>query len=187
MGGALERWAGLLVVLAAGEASIRFSKTLSSSAVLQRSPRRATVWGWTGANETVSVDVDGSLAGSGVADATGAWEVRLPPRVPGPPVTITAKDSSSSASLEDVLFGDVWFCTGQSNMGVTIEELGSSLVDWNGTLNNGTAEAAVAAAYPLVRLAHQKTASSATPIEDPALGAGWRAPTREAVESFSAV
>ncbi|KAH8052198.1 sulfuric ester hydrolase [Aureococcus anophagefferens] len=175
----------LVLLLAQARASIRFSKTLTSHAVLQRAPSPALLWGWTEPGATVTLRVDGAVAGAAVADASGAWEVAVLGD-PGPPVNISASAAGAEAALDDVLFGDVWLCAGQSNMGVAVEYL-DGLVDWNGTVNNGTAEAELWSEYPLVRLARQATASNATPVDDPAASAGWRAPTYAGVNSFSAV
>ncbi|KAK7242146.1 sulfuric ester hydrolase [Aureococcus anophagefferens] len=174
----------LVLLLAQARASIRFSKTLTSHAVLQRAPSPALLWGWTEPGATVTLRVDGAVAGAAVADASGAWEVAVLGD-PGPPVNISASAAGAEAALDDVLFGDVWLCAGQSNMGVAVEYL-DGLVDWNGTVNNGTAEAELWSEYPLVRLARQATASNATPVDDPAASAGWRAPTYAGVNSFSA-
>lgn len=175
----------LVLLLAQARASIRFSKTLSSHAVLQRAPSPALLWGWTEPGATVTLRVDGAVAGAAVADASGAWEVSVLGD-PGPPVNISASAAGAEAALDDVLFGDVWLCAGQSNMGVAVEYL-DGLVDWNGTVNNGTAEAELWSEYPLVRLARQATASNATPVDDPAASGDWRAPTYAGVNSFSAV
>ena len=59
----------LVLLLAQARASIRFSKTLTSHAVLQRAPSPALLWGWTEPGATVTLRVDGAVAGAAVAGA----------------------------------------------------------------------------------------------------------------------
>lgn len=71
-------------------------------------------WGWTAPGSRVSVAVGGHRA-TGIAGKDGRWSVRiLPPKVGGP-YTVTV-DGSKHVELSDVLVGDVWLCSGQSNM-----------------------------------------------------------------------
>jgi sialate O-acetylesterase len=84
-------------------------------AVLQRD-RPIEVWGHAAGGETVTV----SLADSSVsahADASGQWRAVLPARGAGGPYVLTARGSSGAQqSANDVLVGDVFLCSGQSNM-----------------------------------------------------------------------
>lgn len=88
--------------------------------VLQQAPHAASVWGWAapGAKVTVTIDSDGDVVSEVSAEthADGAWRVSLP-ALPAStkPVTITANDGSSRVFLSDVLFGDVFVCSGQSS------------------------------------------------------------------------
>ncbi|MEY3051347.1 MAG: hypothetical protein RLY31_1132, partial [Bacteroidota bacterium] len=50
------------------------------------------------------------------ADAKGAWRVTMPPRPAGGPYTLRVEDGKTSVNFKDVLFGEVWLCSGQSNM-----------------------------------------------------------------------
>jgi len=89
------------------------SSVFSDHMVLQRGKRNA-FWGWTNPGEKVKVSVGGKSA-SGVADSNGKWVVRLNPPATGGPYTLTV-DGSFHRELSDVMVGDVWLCTGQSNM-----------------------------------------------------------------------
>jgi len=89
-------------------------------AVLQRD-KPVAVWGRAGANATVDVTLsDGEKVvtkASGRADATGAFLLSLPQQTAGGPYTLTFRDSGGhSQVLNDILMGDVWLCSGQSNM-----------------------------------------------------------------------
>jgi sialate O-acetylesterase len=83
-------------------------------AILQRE-RPIAIWGHSGAHELVTV----SLAGSSVraqADERGIWRATLPAMPAGGPFVLTARSASGTASASDVLLGDVFLCSGQSNM-----------------------------------------------------------------------
>ena len=103
-----------------------FSHVYSDSMVLQRAPHAASVWGWSTPGSTVSVQIVGGGGGgvdaqvspsTAVARADGAWRVSLPPQPASTvPVNITATDSASGATIGigDVLFGDVYVCSGRT-------------------------------------------------------------------------
>lgn len=84
-------------------------------AVLQRD-RPITVWGQTRPGVGVTVTFAGHTA-HGTADAEGNWSTTLPAMPAGGPYTLTARAADGeSETAQDVLVGDVWLCTGQSNM-----------------------------------------------------------------------
>jgi sialate O-acetylesterase len=91
--------------------------------VLQRAPQAAIIWGFTTPNSTVTTMLlGGGLPVGGVAgmepmistaDVNGTWRQALPPTAAGGPHTITVKSSAGeSATMKDVLFGDVFLCGG---------------------------------------------------------------------------
>lgn len=90
--------------------------------VLQRE-RPVPIWGWAKPAATVTVTLDKDKPLTANADATGRWQVMLPAMPAGGPHTITV-DGPAHRVIEDVLAGDVWLCSGQSNM-----ELGVNLSD----------------------------------------------------------
>lgn len=83
-------------------------------AVLQRG-RPIRVWGHAGPGEEVRIAFAGERA-SAIADADGRWEAQLPPLPAGGPHTLTASANGTTRTVSDVLVGDVWLCSGQSNM-----------------------------------------------------------------------
>ena len=91
------------------------SSTFSDSMVLQRGTPNV-IWGFTTSGSTVNVSIDGTLSGSGTADATGIYRATIAPRAASlTPVTIDVTSSGGgSATLQDVLFGDVFLCSGVS-------------------------------------------------------------------------
>src|SRR5690242_7875366 len=89
------------------------SPNFGSHMVLQRG-KPNTFWGWSSPGDTVTVSVSGRKA-QGKAGAGGKWLARLsPPKVGGPYKVVV--EGAQRVQLDDVLVGDVWLCTGQSNM-----------------------------------------------------------------------
>src|ERR1700755_2449236 len=105
--------------------------------VLQRGAR-FPVWGWTTPGSRVTVEMRGREA-TAVADAQGKWLARLGPFDAGGPFTLNVK-GTQSVTLNDVLIGDVWLASGQSNM-----EMGVTQV-------NDAQEEVARADYPSIRL-----------------------------------
>lgn len=81
--------------------------------VLQREAS-CPVWGWTRPGASVTVTMAG-MSASAIAGADGAWMARIGPFPPGGPHVLNVS-GPQQASLQDVLVGDVWICSGQSNM-----------------------------------------------------------------------
>jgi hypothetical protein len=95
-----------------------FSSALGSGMVLRMAPAQALVWGSDTPGNTVNVTLDGAGAMSGVVDAMGIWRVQLPATGPGGPHVVSATSTGGGATLtlNDVYFGSVYVCGGQSNM-----------------------------------------------------------------------
>ncbi len=83
-------------------------------AVIQRD-RPINVYGRAGTGEEVSVSL-ASASAKAKADAQGAWSLTLPAMPAGGPHTLVARSASRTQTANDVLLGDVWLCSGQSNM-----------------------------------------------------------------------
>jgi len=142
-------------------------------AVVQRdAPIR--VWGRAQAGDRVSVTLDGSSA-SGRADRKGNWEVLLPAHAAGGPYLLTATAASGAKQrADDVLFGDVWLCSGQSNMELPVERT----LDARSEILNATHET--------IRLFVVPQGGSATPLETFAKPTQWQKSTPQSVREFSA-
>jgi len=96
------------------QADVKMSPLFGDHMVLQQGIA-LPVWGTAGAGEKVTVTV-GTENGSATADADGKWLVKLAPLPAGTtPVEMTVT-GKNSLKFEDVLVGDVWVCSGQSNM-----------------------------------------------------------------------
>ena len=105
---------------------VTFDKTLGSNMVLQQAPARATVYGSIVGLGGCALDV-ALVDSSGIetslpVDVSGTrWSAQLSPMGPGGSFKIVATAGASSASLSNVVFGDVWYCAGQSNMALPLE------------------------------------------------------------------
>ncbi|WP_413671472.1 sialate O-acetylesterase [Massilia cellulosiltytica] len=108
----------LLLALAAcvpaHAADLGLARIFSDHAVLQRDQPIA-VWGTAGAGGKVTVTLGGQAA-SASADAQGKWKVQLPPQPAGGPYALTVASEGREVSRADILLGDVYLCSGQSNM-----------------------------------------------------------------------
>ena len=104
----------LAACLPAEAADLGLARIFSDHAVLQRDQPIA-VWGTAGAGGKVTVTLGGQTA-SASADAQGKWKVQLPPQPAGGPYALTATSDGQKVSRADILLGDVYLCSGQSNM-----------------------------------------------------------------------
>ena len=84
-------------------------------AVVQRG-QSLRLWGWGRAGEVVTVRTDGGAPRVARADRAGAWELSLDPLAIGTPHTIVVQAGARTQTVSDVLAGDVFLCSGQSNM-----------------------------------------------------------------------
>ncbi|WP_188929577.1 glucuronyl esterase domain-containing protein [Puia dinghuensis] len=110
----------LLLLVQAGWTQVRLPQLIGDGMVLQRD-RPVEVWGWAAPGERVRVRFDGETR-SAVTDAAGAWSVRLAAKKAGGPYTMEIL-GSNRILVKDVLVGDVWFCSGQSNMVIPMERV----------------------------------------------------------------
>ena len=101
-------------VAGAARAEVRFPMMLSDHAVLQRGVP-VHVWGWSspGAHLTARFHQQTVEAR---ADERGKWSLYLAPERAGGPYTLTVSGDGPDKTISDLLVGDVWFASGQSNM-----------------------------------------------------------------------
>lgn len=97
-------------------ARLAVASALGSGMVLQRAPARAAVWGTAPPGARVSVAVGAAASATATADADGRWSARLPALPAGAHGAVNVSSAYGSVVLDDVLFGDVFLCSGQSNM-----------------------------------------------------------------------
>ena len=63
------------------------------------------------------------LVNCNISGLNGIWKMKLPPESHSGPYSITVKSSEGGVTINDVMFGDVWLCSGQSNMQFTMREV----------------------------------------------------------------
>ncbi|PRY24542.1 sialate O-acetylesterase [Spirosoma oryzae] len=95
------------------QAQLRVPSLISDGMVLQRDTP-LTIWGWATPGEKITVQLN-RKAYKTTTDASGKWQVKLPAMKAGGPFTMDIA-GNTQLSVKDILIGDVWFCSGQSNM-----------------------------------------------------------------------
>ena len=129
------------------------------------------VWGWTEPGQRLKV----ALAGQSVettADASGKWLVKLGPYPAGGP-HVLAVTGPKSVEVKDILVGDVWICSGQSNM------------EWTVSSSNNAEKEIASANHPRIRLFTVPKKIALEPTDT--VEASWKVCSPETVGGFSAV
>ena len=158
-----------------GQCEVKLPGIISSHMVLQRG-MPIHVWGWSDPGEKVSVEFNGASR-SAVGDELGDWSVYLPPQSAGGPYQLTIAGSNRIV-LDDVLIGDVWFASGQSNMEMPLK-------GFNGAPLKDSAKEIANANNPRIRLLLIPHKSSDFPLRD--ADASWTVCSPETAANFSAV
>ena len=152
-------------------ATVKPAKIFSSNMVLQQGVEN-TIWGWADKNENVSISFNGKTVKIKPAK-DGKWTSKLPAMEYGGPYTLTIK-GKNTIQMTNVMIGEVWICSGQSNMEFPVST----------TIN---AEVEIANAnYPNIRFFTVPKKVSQQPIADVENGE-WSVCTPETVPGFSAV
>jgi len=130
-----------LALFLAGQmfANVTLPKIFGDNMVLQRN-KPIPVWGWADANEKITIRFDHQIK-SVSADRNGNWKITLDKELAGGPYKLVVK-GKNTVTFSNILVGEVWICSGQSNMEMPIE-------GW-GKVNNYEQEIA-AAKYPQIR------------------------------------
>jgi sialate O-acetylesterase len=162
----------------AARAEIRLPHLLSDHAVLQRD-RPIRIWGWASPSEKIIVKFHDQTIAAG-ADSFGFWEAWLKPEGAGGPYALIISGDATAAPLQraDILVGDVWIASGQSNMEFPLKGFTSA------PLKDGEREIA-AANQPKLRILVQKKSTSSVPLND--TEDTWTQCTPETAKDFSAV
>jgi sialate O-acetylesterase len=163
---------GLVFAAVGLRAEVSLAPLFTDHAVLQRD-KPVPVWGWAAPGERVSVAFAGRTCGA-VADAAGRWVAMLDALAANPAGADLLVSGTNQVVVRDVVVGEVWLCSGQSNM------------EWPVSRADHAAEEIAAAKYPLVRHVKVARAVAATPAERAVIG-GWEAATPQTVGAFTAV
>ncbi len=149
---------------------------ISDHAVLQRQAP-IHLWGWAEPNETITAHFH-QQAVTAHASSTGEWTLWLMPEPAGGPYTLTI-NGSSTVMRNDLLVGDVWFASGQSNMEMPLQGFPPQAF-----VKDADQEIS-AANLPQVRLLRVEHNSSEVPLND--IKATWTTCTPQTAAKFSAV
>jgi sialate O-acetylesterase len=158
-----------LHAVAAPPAALKLHGLFRDNMVLQ-CDAPVPVWGTAEPGQSVAVQL-GSQKKSAVADAGGRWKVVLDPLKAGGPVEMSVS-AKESVTIRNVLIGEVWLCSGQSNMG------------WSVRLSLNPDQEIAAANYPKIRLFSVPRREAETPQTD--VEGTWQECTPKTVSTFSA-
>lgn len=151
-------------------ADVKLPRVIGSHMVLQQQ-RPVVIWGWADAGEAVTVALDGHSA-QVKADDKGNWKVALPAmKADGKSHCLTVS-GKNKIELSDILVGEVWLGSGQSNM------------EWPLVRTQKFQEAIAAANHPQIRLFHIPKIQTPKPAAD--VNAEWKACTPQTIPAFSA-
>lgn len=170
---------GLAAATSAGEAQVtapsialRLPRLFSDGMVLQRDTR-IPVWGWAAPGTRVAVVLQGHTARA-TADAAGAWSVMLPTMPAGGPYALAVEGGGEEIDVSDILVGDVWVASGQSNM------------EWQVAAAVNGAQEVAGAHDPMIRQFTVPHSFSDAPEAD-VTGGGWALADSQHVGPFTAV
>ncbi|MCL4204909.1 MAG: 9-O-acetylesterase [Pirellulaceae bacterium] len=167
---------GLLVLSAVlftvtASAAVKLPSIIGDNMVLQRD-RAVPVWGWDDAGAKVTVTL-GEAKATATADSNGRWAVELPAMKAGGPHTMTI-EGTDTVTLKNILVGEVWVCSGQSNM------------EWAVQSSDNPQQEIAAANHPMIRHIKIPHVPMDAP-QDNVPSDGWRVCSPETVAGFTAV
>jgi sialate O-acetylesterase len=162
----------LLFFAQLSRASISLPEIFSDNMVLQQKSE-VILWGWAKTGEKVVIKADWMDTGITTAGSVqGTWRITLKTPAAGGPFNISFK-GQNEIMLKNVLIGEVWLCSGQSNMEMSAQSI------------NNSEEEIMNADYPEIRFFTVSTSTSLSPQEH--LSGNWRVCTPETMKPFSAI
>lgn len=176
------RLSALFVLLIANAphawAEVRLAGVFADHMVLQRG-RPVQVWGWADKGDDVTVDFAEQSAQT-TADENGAWSVTLKPLVACPEGReLCAQIAGESMVIRDVVVGEVWHASGQSNMAMTVGAMARELAPVKSDI--------AAADLPAIRFCRINEGESSQPLDDLRATASWTPCSPTTVAGFSGV
>ncbi len=162
------------------KAEVKLPAIVSSNMVLQRNTT-IELWGWSDAKEKITIDVSWLEERMKIeADNEGNWRIEVKTTNSKEPQSIKIRSKSSDITLENVLFGEVWLCSGQSNMQ-------QSMRGYYGQPTFGSLMAIAKSNNPNLRLFSVNKVGSKTPSKDLEKFIPWQQASSESVLNFSAI
>jgi sialate O-acetylesterase len=176
MGMKLNHYGGLAVLFACltavnSQSEVRVPTLIGDHMVIQRN-QPVHIWGNADPGESITVSFREEGA-STTPDEYGHWSIYLPPVKAGGPYEMDIR-GSNTIHIRDILVGDIWVGSGQSNMGFNVARV------------DHAKEELAAADQPKIRLFHVPQRASDYPLDD-VPGASWEVCSPESVKDFSAV
>ncbi|HYG38712.1 MAG TPA: sialate O-acetylesterase [Cytophagales bacterium] len=158
-------------------AKISLPTLIGSNMVLQQQSEVA-LWGQAKTNSKISITTSwNKKSHTGKSDEKGAWKIYIQTPEAGGPYEIVLSDGEK-LKLSNILIGEVWICSGQSNMEMPVKGFKNQP-----TLNSS--KILLNAGNPQIRLFRLERTASRTPLDDPE--SAWQASDAENVKEFSAV
>ena len=154
-------------------AQIKLPRLVTDSMVLQRDAE-VKIWGWASPKEKITIRFQNKNYKT-TTGPDGKWLVKLSPMKAGGPYIMDIT-GSNKITLKDILIGDVWFCSGQSNM---VHQLNIHDVTYAGDIADAN--------YPQIRQFWIPTLTNLTGPKDDLPAGNWKAAVGEDIRPFSAV
>ena len=164
----------MLFIVSKGFATVKPNSLFSDNMVLQRGVT-VPVWGTANDGENVSIDFDGQKVSTVAKE--GKWLLKLKPLKAGGPFKMTIA-GENTITIQNILVGEVWVCSGQSNMEMTLSSA------WPAPILNWKEEASQAN-YPEIRQYHVARNASDTLVFD--AKSNWVLCDSSSVKNFTAV
>ncbi|PWU05060.1 MAG: sialate O-acetylesterase [Bacteroidetes bacterium] len=124
---------GFLHLFYCGSSQIKLPRLISNGMVLQRNAL-LKIWGWATPNEKIKIEFKKEII-STIADRDGNWSIQLSAQKAGGPYEIHLT-ASNKIDLTDIYFGDVWLCSGQSNMEINMSRVQDKYPQFIASANN---------------------------------------------------
>jgi len=171
-------FSALMLGAPGARAEVKLPSLVSDGLVLQQG-MKVNIWGTADPGEPVTVTL-GDQRASTTTDNAGQWKVKLGPLSAGGPFTMTIA-GKNAITLHDVLVGEVWVCSGQSNMEMPV---GGNPQGWSSGVMNSQDEIA-RADHPMLHLFTVERAVAGKPQQD--VRGYWVTARSQTVSDFSAV
>ena len=170
----------LLICTTATFAKIKLPSIISSNMVLQRNTS-VKIWGWATPGEKITVRTSWFLETLKITTPeNGRWEIAIKTTLSKEPQTIQLKSNESNINLENIVFGEVWICSGQSNMRMPLKGY-TGQPTFGGNLSVATSK------NDNLRLFSISENGSPTPLDSVSKFKKWNTASPETVKDFSAV
>ncbi len=154
------------------QAEVKLPSLVSNGMVLQRD-QSIKIWGWANAGEEINLTFKNQKY-TAKTDSDRNWEIKLDPQQAGGPFTMKINNKE----LVDIWIGDVWLCSGQSNMEATMGRSNIKAIYADVIANSN---------YPMIKQFTVNRGMAFIPVSDVSSDQGWVSANPETVLSFSAV